>query len=227
MIGLFLGITLMACSIDEKCEEKKFIEQNREKIEKVRKEFEWLKNQKREIKVKIDERKIEEVKKEFERLKKVDKKLIERFKDALLTSEGQKSVWKLFFSKEPIKKEKEEKKVIFYLFSRSVPSSTVENVFKSSEKLKDYEFYGVLMGIDKVTLSYLYRIKPFKEGKITVKINPLIFEKVGAKVVPAFVLADCKKEFGIIRTKNCKFEAVMFGDTSLEFFLKKLKEVER
>ena len=226
MIGILLGIFLQACSVDGKCEEKKFIEQNREKIEKVRREFEWLKNQKREIEIKIDERKIEEVKKRFEKLKKVDEKLIEKFKDALLTSQGQQRVWELFFSK-PIKKEKEKKKVIFYLFSRSVPSSTVENVFESAKKLKDYEFYGVLMGIDKKTLSYLSRIEPFREGKITVKINPLIFEKVGAKVVPAFVLADCKKEFGILRTRSCEFKAVMFGDTSLEFFLKKLKEVEK
>jgi len=229
MIGLFLGITLMACSVDGKCKEEEFLKQNKEKIEKVKREFDWLREGKKKVsdfeRLLPDSKKIEEVKNKYGSLEHFDEALTKRFEEALLTKEGQKRIWRMFFKRNLPESGKVE--VIFYLFSRSVPKQTVENVFKSAEKLTDYEFYGVVRGIDGKTLSYLASIESFKKGKITVKINPLIFERVGAEVVPAFVFAECKKEFGILRTRNCDFKAVLFGDTSLDFAIEKYKEVKR
>ena len=229
MIGLFLGITLMACSLDGKCNEREFLKQNKEKIEQVKKDFQWLKEKQKDVsdfeKLIPSRQKIEEVRNKYEDLARFDENLIRQFEGALLTKEGQKRIWEMFFKKDLPSSQKV--KVIFYLFSRSVPRATVENVFKSAEKLTDYRFYGVLQGIDKKTISYLASIESFKKGKITVKINPLIFEKAGTSVVPVFVLAECRENFGILRTKNCSFKAVLYGDVSLEFALKKFKEVEK
>ena len=57
---------------------------------------------------------------------------------------------------------------------------------------------------------------------IRVKINPLIFRGVGAKVVPAFVLANCDVISGVLRSKTCVYEKVIYGDVSLKFALEKL-----
>jgi len=229
MIGIFLGIFLQACDIDGKCNGKIFIQENKEKIEKVKKDFEWLKKRQKDVSqfrnLIPEQNVIKQVKERYEHLTKFNKDLIKQFEFALLTKEGQERIWKAFFKKD-LPKEKNQK-VIFYLFSRSVPLQTLRSVFKSAEKLKGYRFYGVLRGIDERTISYLASIESFKKGKITVKINPLIFEKAGTSVVPAFVLAECRENFGILRTKNCILKAVLYGDVSLEFALKKFKEVEK
>ena len=229
MIGLFLGITLMACSLDGKCNEMEFLKQNKEKIEQVKKDFQWLKEKQKDVsdfeKLLPSRQKIEEVRNKYENLTRFDENLIRQFEGAILTKEGQKRIWEMFFKKDLPSNQKV--KVIFYLFSRSVPKKTVENVFKSAEKLTGYRFCGVLRGIDKKTISYLASIESFKKGKITVKINPLIFEKAGTSVVPVFVLAECREDFGVLRTKNCSFKAALYGDVSLEFALKKFEEVEK
>ncbi|MDQ7082108.1 MAG: TrbC family F-type conjugative pilus assembly protein [Aquificota bacterium] len=124
----------------------------------------------------------------------------------------------MFFKAPPLSGESSKEKVIFYLFSRSVPHATVDNVFRQAKSLKGWKFYGVIRGIDREILSYIASLKNFKY--VSVKVNPLIFEKVGAEVVPAFVFAECKMIMGILRTKNCEFNAVLYGDVSLKWALR-------
>ncbi len=116
------------------------------------------------------------------------------------------------------------RKIIFYLFSRSVPARTTDSVFSQAGKLpKGIEFYGVLTGIDRKTLTYLRKLKSF--GAVRIKINPYIFEKAGAGVVPAFVYAECPE--GEFRSRLCEYRYVLYGDVPLGYALEKFLEKER
>ena len=236
MIGVaFLtAFGVLACGLEGNCKEAenfKALVPTKEQIEKVKRDFEHLKDRKVDFdaqRLLPSEEKIKEVKEKYEHLTDYDEELIESFKDAMLTNIKLRRVWELFFKK-PLPQEAELKssrsRVVFYLFSRSVPKTTVENVFSQAKKLKDYEFYGVIRGIDKEVLGYITSIKSF--SGITVKVNPLIFERVGAEVVPAFVFAECKKTMGILRTKDCDFKAVLYGDVSLKWALERYEGKSR
>ncbi len=199
-------------------EKYKYLEPDKAQIEKVKRDFEKLKNRRVKINTKRllpTEDKIKEIREKYKHLTEFNKEEIEKLKDALLTSAGQKRVWESVF-KTPSPKDKGSKeKVIFYLFSRSVPATTVDNVFSQAKKLKGIKFYGVIRGIDREALHYITSLKNF--GEVRIKINPLIFEKVGAEVVPAFVFAECRTVMGILRAGNCEFKAVLYGDVSLEW----------
>lgn len=125
-----------------------------------------------------------------------------------------------------------KKKYIFYLISTTVPENTIVNVLNQSKKLKGIEVIPVLRGVnrkgkrpvEKFIWNYVNEINEKIGGGIRVKINPIIFEKVDAKFVPAFVLADCPAYEGIIRSKECDYKAVLYGDTSLDFAVEKFKE---
>ncbi len=224
MVGIVLATAfgVLACGIEGKCKEFEALLPSKEQIEKVRKDFERLEKRKANIdvdKLLPSEGEIKRVRERYKHLGKFDQEKTQKLIDALLTSAGQQRIWEMFFNRPMPQKAQEPARVIFYLFSRSVPSTTVGNVFRQAKKIKGYEFYGVVRGIDKKLLSYLTSLKEFQG--ITVKINPLIFEKVGAEVVPAFVFAECKKTMGILRTKDCDFKAVLYGDVSLKWAIER------
>ncbi|HID04970.1 MAG TPA: hypothetical protein EYP20_04100 [Aigarchaeota archaeon] len=219
MIGVLLGTALSVF-----CEEYKALLPSKERIEEIRRDFEKFKSRKIQIdtgNLLPSEEKIREVKERYKHLGEYSGEEIEGLRDALLTSAGQQRVWKIFFSTPPPSEENSKKETIFYLFSRSVPRATVDNVFRWAKNLKDWKFYGVIRGIDKEILSYITSLKNFRH--ITIKVNPLIFEKVGAEVVPAFVFAECKMIMGVLRTGDCEFKAVLYGDVSLKWALEKYK----
>ncbi len=226
MIGVLLGaaLSLLACPADkgEVCEKYKALLPTKEQVERVIRDFEKFKKRKIQIDTRNllpSEDKIREVKERYKHLGEFNSQEIDRLRDALLTSTGQQRVWEMFF-KEPLPKVSNSKeKVIFYLFSRSVPATTVDNVFQQAISLRGWKFYGVIRGIDKEILSYITSLRNFRH--ITVKVNPLIFEGVGAQVVPAFVFAECRTVMGVLRTKDCEFKAVLYGDVSLRWALEK------
>ncbi len=225
-VSLITALAVMGCPIGDKCD-------------KVKEELGYLKDKADLHNLDINkllpkEEKLREVENRFKHLKE------KRVKDEDLTRllnmntssysleriMGLLRQYQLKFDLRKInaKKPTEKRKIIFYLFSRSVPARTVNNVFASSRKLKGFEFFGVLRGIDKKTLEYLQNVDSFK--KVRIKINPYIFEKVGAGVVPAFVYAECPP--GEFRSKLCDYKYVVYGDISLEYamdkFLSRLEE---
>jgi type-F conjugative transfer system pilin assembly protein TrbC len=103
---------------------------------------------------------------------------------------------------------------LFYLFSKSVPDTTVDSVFEQARKLENTHFYGVVRGIDKDRdiLKKIQTMKAF-EGT-TIKIHPLIFRAVGADKVPAFVYALCP-EPAMFRAAECEYRMIVYGDISL------------
>jgi len=226
-ISLIFGICVSAFALTD--EEQKYVEENKTNIQEVEKNFKEL----TEKKQKVDEEMLmvkPENLKEVEKFKsltenKADvseyKKLGENVNLKLLENIYGKN-WldiRLKLEGKP-----EKKNLIFYLFSTSVPMQTVKNVFLASQKYENLEFYGVLRGISKKTWKYLNSLDKAMNN-MTVKVNPLIFKAVNAEVVPAFVIAECpERPYGIIRSKSCKFKAVLYGDVSLDFAVEKFKE---
>ncbi len=107
----------------------------------------------------------------------------------------------------------DKQKYIFYLFSKSIPDTAIESVFIQSKKL-NVNFYGVLRGIDKegAVLEKIKGIKGFED--ITIKVNPLIFNAVGAKVVPAIVYAYCPQP-QMFSSSDCDYKYIVYGDLTL------------
>ena len=227
MIGILLGaaLSLLACPADAVFEEYKVLMPSKEQIEKVRRDFKKFKNRRIQIdtgNLLPSEDKIREVKERYKHLGEFSGQEVDRLMDALLSAASQQRIWEMFFKTPPLLGESSKKKVIFYLFSRSVPRATVDNVFRQAKNLKDWKFYGVIRGIDREILSYITSLKNFRH--VSVKVNPLIFEKVGAEVVPAFVFAECKTTMGVVRTKDCDFKAVLYGDVSLKWALERYEQ---
>lgn len=195
--------------------EKEYIEKNQSTIESVKSKYEGLKMPKD-----IDVEKYKELEK--------NKSDIEKYK--AFGNVDLKALEGLFKNKNWLDynlelKSDEKKNLIFYLFSTSVPSQTVKNVFLASKKYKTLEFYGVIRGISKKTWEYLQSLDEKAIEDISIKINPNIFRYAEVKVVPAFVLAECNdRPMGIIRSSSCSFKAVIYGDVSLDFAIEKFKE---
>jgi hypothetical protein len=151
---------------------------------------------------------------DFEKFTKGDLSVVEKFgKLASL----EKDWWLKLYAN----RQKRKKLVVFYLFSSSVPESSVRNILSQAGLVPTkVAFYPVLRGIP--SLDYLEKMRNWKEiAGITVKINPLIFRGVGAKVVPAYVLAECDVVAGVLRSKTCTYLKVLYGDVSLKFALEK------
>jgi len=111
--------------------------------------------------------------------------------------------------------------IILYLFSMSVPKSTVRNVFVQLRQLKkifpEIQYAGVLRGLDlKHFGRKLNKYADFLKKDEQIKIHPLIFEKLNVSKVPVFVYAKCPK---IFRYKKCDYEYMAYGDFSLKYFL--------
>ncbi len=141
----------------------------------------------------------------------------ERFIDSFNLDKLSKDWWLKAYKRT----ENREKEFLFYLFSSSVPDETVRNVLSQRYLIPpEIGFYPVLRGIP--SIDYLKKMKEWKElAGVKVKINPIIFKKAGVEVVPAFVLAKCKVIGGILRSKTCVFQKVLYGDVSLQFALEK------
>lgn len=110
---------------------------------------------------------------------------------------------------------------LFYLISKSVPSSAISNIFMQAKKLKGVNFYGVLRGVDSAreVLSKMEQMNEFND--ITIKVNPLIFRNVGAEVVPAFVYAVCPPR-ELFRSAECEYRMIVYGDMTLLGALEKM-----
>lgn len=226
-ISLIFGICISAFALTDK--EKEYIEKNKANIQEVEEKFGGLKEKKQKVNEEMLMVKPENLK-EVEKYKnlKENKADVSKYKE--LGKNINLKLLENIYGKNwldirlKLEGNPEKKNLIFYLFSTSVPIQTVKNVFLASQKYKDLEFYGVLRGINKKTWKYLNSMDKAMNN-MTVKVNPLIFRAVDAKVVPAFVIAECpNRPYGIIRSKYCKFKAVLYGDVSLDFAIEKFKE---
>ncbi|RMD45798.1 MAG: hypothetical protein D6831_02895 [Aquificota bacterium] len=243
-VSIVLGICITAfgyeCKTEKEC---KFLKKNSSKIESVKKEYKHLKENKN--KVQLDKSKLipnKKILKKAEKYKSLENNKVDvsKYEDmgkavnwnALLKMYG--GNW-LEMNKNirSFVNENDKKKVfIFYLFSTTVPKKTIVNVIKSAKKYKDIKVIPVIRGlnrkgkkpVEKYIWAFMNDINSKVGGGIRVKINPIIFRKAKVNLVPAFVLADCPILGGIIRSKECDYKAVIFGDTSLDFAIEKFKE---
>lgn len=216
------------CKTDRECE---YVNSNRSAIEQVEKEYRDLSNRR------ATGKQIEEMEKKL--VKPSDVSGFEKMKDRVDLD----SLFKMFkvdssgnidFS--ALKTSKGEKeRILFFLFSLSVPEQTVENVFSAAKDITEKEkvyFYGVLRGLNRKgsrpvearIWAYLSRVNEKAGGDIRVKVNPEMFKALKVNFVPAYVLADCPVTAGIIRSKGCEYRGILYGDVSPYFAVEKFKE---
>jgi len=226
------------CKTKKECE---YIEKHKKQIETVENKYKHLENNKANVninKLLPDKETLKGLYNKYKGLTKnrADVSKYEEFGkainwNALLNMYG--SNW-LEMNKNLQEKLKPQKKkqIIFYLFSTTVPKQTIVNVLKSAKKYKYIEVIPVIRGlnrkekkpVEKYIWAYMNDINNKVGGNITVKINPIIFIKAEVNLVPAFVLANCPVYYGIIRSRECNYKAVIYGDTSLDFVLERFKE---
>ena len=242
IIALLISLEVHAleCKTKEEC---KYINKHKNQIKKVENKYRKLKNNKANIDFHNLLPDKETLKKTYNKYKSLteNKTDVSKYKNL-----GKTINWQALFSiygsnwlemTEKVKSiantnPQKKRNLVFYLFSTTVPKQTIINVFKSAKKYKNLELYGIIRGlnrkgkkpVEKYIWSFINDINEKSGGGITVKINPIIFRKAKVNLVPAFVLADCPTYYGIIRSKECQYKAVIYGDTSLDFAIEKFKE---
>lgn len=204
LLRISISVALLLFSVTSFAKDYDFLLPSKETVRSVEEKFSSLKNSSADIS-------------DFEKF--VDN---ESFTQVLKKFGSLSSLKENWWLKAYREKQGRRRKVLFYLFSSTVPDRSVRNVLSQVKYLpRGLDFFPVLRGIP--SLDYLRKMKTWKEMVgIRVKINPLIFRDVGAKVVPAFVLANCDVISGVLRSKTCVYEKVIYGDVSLRFALEKL-----
>jgi len=240
-----LGIWFNAsadCKTEKECE---YIQKHKNQIEAVEDKYKHLENNKAKVdfnKLLPDKETLKETHDKYNSLTE-NKADVSKYQDL-----GRNINWQALFDvygsnwlemNEKIKnvmevgENKRKKNLIFYLFSTTVPKQTIVNVFESARKYEDLQLHGVIRGlnrkgkkpVEKYIWNFINDINEKVGGNITVKINPVIFRKAEVNLVPAFVLAECDyRPYGIIRSNECEYMAVIYGDISLEFVVEKFKE---
>ncbi len=111
---------------------------------------------------------------------------------------------------------------LVYLYSDSVPATTVENVFKDAKKIKSINFTGCLRGFKGKTSADLKNFirKQVRKGKIhniKVRLDPFFFKDLGVKRVPALVYAKCTTQ-----PTKCDYKYIVYGDSSLAYLVEQI-----
>ncbi|MDK2792978.1 MAG: hypothetical protein PWQ25_1841 [Deferribacteres bacterium] len=116
---------------------------------------------------------------------------------------------------------------LVYLYSDSVPKTTVENVFKQAKKIKSIEFTGCLKGFIGNTSKDLRNFiqKQVEKGKIDnieVRLDPFFFKDLNVKKVPALVYAHCTEQ-----PVECDYDYIIYGDSRLDYLVEKIYEISK
>ncbi|MGA1846218.1 TrbC family F-type conjugative pilus assembly protein [Deferribacter abyssi] len=120
-----------------------------------------------------------------------------------------------------------KKPQLVYLYSDSVPKSTIENVFKQAKKIKSIEFTGCMRGFIGNTAKDLKRFiqKQVEKGKIDnieVRLDPFFFRDLNVKQVPALVYAHCTEQ-----PVECDYDYIIYGDSRLDYLVDKIYEASK
>jgi type-F conjugative transfer system pilin assembly protein TrbC len=115
-----------------------------------------------------------------------------------------------------------KKAQLVYLYSDSVPKTTIENIFKQAKKIKSIEFTGCLRGFIGNTAKDLKTFiqKQVEKGKIDnieVRLDPFFFRDLNVQQVPALVYARCTEQ-----PVKCDYDYIIYGDSNLEYLLEKI-----
>lgn len=120
-----------------------------------------------------------------------------------------------------------KKPQLVYLYSDSVPKTTVENVFKQAKKIKSIEFTGCMRGFVGNTSKDLKKFiqKQVEKGKIDnieVRLDPFFFRDLNVKQVPALVYSRCTEQ-----PVKCDYDYIIYGDSRLDYLVEKIYEISK
>lgn len=111
---------------------------------------------------------------------------------------------------------------LVYLYSDSMPESTLQNIFADAKKIESIEFTGCVQGFIGETSADLkkYMIKQVEKTgieNIAVRINPFFFRDLEVKRVPALVYAKCTSY-----PTKCDYEYIIYGDSRLSYLVEQI-----
>jgi len=118
----------------------------------------------------------------------------------------------------------------FYLTSKSVPKSALQNFVYGMDKLnkKGYKIIGrvIFNGFseDKNIMDFMKEYEITSADSTIVNINPFIFKDLKISSVPVFVVAECPKKFV---SAQCEYRYMINGETPLENSLSILGEKDK
>jgi type-F conjugative transfer system pilin assembly protein TrbC len=120
-----------------------------------------------------------------------------------------------------------KKPQLVYLYSDSVPKTTIENIFKQAKKIKSIEFTGCLRGFIGNTAKDLKTFiqKQVEKGKIDnieVRLDPFFFRDLNVKQVPALVYSRCTEQ-----PVKCDYDYIIYGDSRLDYLVEKIYEISK
>lgn len=111
---------------------------------------------------------------------------------------------------------------LIYLFSDSVPTVTVENIFKQAKKIHSIEFTGCLRGFkgdtDKDLRAFIeQQVEKGKIDNLEVRLDPFFFRELGVQQVPALVYAECTRY-----PTKCDYKYIIYGDSKLDYLVEQI-----
>jgi hypothetical protein len=111
---------------------------------------------------------------------------------------------------------------LVYLYSDSVPATTMKNIFKSAKKIKSLEFTGCLQGFkgdDDVALRKFIeeQVRKAEIDEMEVRLDPFFFRDLEVTEVPALVYAKCSSN-----PTHCDYEMIIYGDSNLEYLVSQM-----
>jgi len=126
------------------------------------------------------------------------------------------------FQNEYKKNGRKKQPQLIYLYSDSMPASTLQSIFKDAKKIKSIEFTGCVRGfIGKTSADWKkYMKKQVKKAKIDnipVKMDSILFKKLKVKRVPALVYAKCTNY-----PTKCDYKYIIYGDSKLSYLVEQI-----
>jgi len=126
------------------------------------------------------------------------------------------------FQNEYKEKGRRKEPQLVYLYSDSIPKTTIRNVFKDAQKIKSISFTGCMRGFKGETSADLKKFmqQQVKKGEINnipVRLDPFFFEDLGVKRVPALVYAECTTY-----PTQCDYKYIIYGDSSLTYLVEQI-----
>jgi len=111
---------------------------------------------------------------------------------------------------------------LIYLYSDSMPASTLQSIFKDAKRIKSIKFTGCVRGFIGKTSADLkkYMKKQVKKAKIDnipVRMDPFFFKDLGVKRVPALIYARCTNY-----PTKCDYKYIIYGDSKLSYLVEQI-----
>ncbi|MEC9492002.1 TrbC family F-type conjugative pilus assembly protein [Flexistipes sp.] len=126
------------------------------------------------------------------------------------------------FQNEYKKNGRKKQPQLVYLYSDSMPASTLRSIFKDAKKIKSIKFTGCVRGFIGKTSADLkkYMRKQVKKAKIDnipVRMDPFFFKDLKVKRVPALVYAKCTTY-----PTKCDYKYIIYGDSKLSYLVEQI-----